>query len=73
MVVNAKGDYLNRVIDSSENYWKGNSITLKDRHRPTTKYNITGVVRKNRFLLTKSVINFLIFIIKIRSTRLAIR
>lgn len=57
--MNTNGDYLNRLIDSSENYWKGNSnASLKDRHRPTTKCNISGVIRKNRFLLTKAVLLF---------------
>lgn len=53
--MNANGDYLNRLIDSSENYWKGGNVSLKDKHRPTTSYNISGVVRKNKFLLTKAV------------------
>ncbi len=53
--MNTDNDYLNRLIDSSENYWKGANVTLKDRHRPTTSYNVTGVVRKNKFLLTKAV------------------
>jgi hypothetical protein len=55
VVMNTNGDYLNRLIDSSDNYWKGGSVTLKDRHRPPTSYKISGVVKKNKFLLTKAV------------------
>eukprot|EP00347_Sterkiella_histriomuscorum_P010805 403374858 len=43
-VMNQNGDYLNRLIDSSENYWKGKSNNgLKDRHRPITQCNINGI------------------------------
>ena len=54
-MMNASGDYLNRIVDSAENYWTGGSATLKDRHRPAATYRVSGVVRKNKFLLTKAV------------------
>jgi len=54
-VMNANGDYLNRIVESAENYWTGANVTLKDRHRPVSTYRISGVVRKNKFLLTKAV------------------
>jgi len=53
-VMNANGDYLNRIVESAENYWTGANVTLKDRHRPVSTYRISGVVRKNKFLLTKA-------------------
>lgn len=55
MLIGASGEYLNRVVESSSNYWKNENVKFKDRHRPTSKFNINGIMRKNKFLVTKAV------------------
>ena len=43
------------LVESSGYYWRAKSGPLRNRHRPTVKYNVNNIIRKNKFLLTKDV------------------
>ena len=49
------------LVESSGYYWRAKSGPLRNRHRPTVKYNVNNIIRKNKFLLTKDVKIELIF------------
>jgi hypothetical protein len=55
ILVGQSRSYLGMLVESSNNYWKDKDGPLRDRHRASVKYNVSNIVRKNKFLLTKAV------------------
>ena len=55
------------LVESSGCYWRAKTGPLRNRHRPTVRYNVNNIIRKNKFLLTKDVLfDFPLFILGVQ-------
>ena len=43
------------MVQSTHNYWNGDkTMRIFDRHRPVSKFTISNIKKKGRFIITKA-------------------